>query len=737
MSTTLDSTLHQLSSFQYIQQQQQQGHQTHTHHNGSIHHGSITPALIDECCTMIHDINDFCCPTTVEPSTCCGTTNSLTIESLDCCHSPHTQPTINGYTIQEIECCIIESANQEGMDSECCQDLVQPGTVVSRQAASTCCTEHPEVLNDCCQTCCPDAASPSSGSASATSTTPTPIIAQLPHYFSTQSLQCTPVNDSWNNSNGCNHVDNHLQHSSDINNPYSTYHFISNNNNNQNNESYNNQPQQPQQHYHHLNQVSTSNMTPLGGLANTTEATASDDPMSLSSTLMDDDQIDHIIRCLWTGCTAEFMSQDDLLPHVSQLHMPIVGNDHALCLWESCETEQHDGSQLLQHLRADHHIILPLPDVSELESGHSEPKSKTTKLTQQPIEVNTLKINGNNNSNNNNNNNNINSNSNNNNDNSSSNASGNSNNTTTTSTGQENANEGEQHRCGWKGCGRVFSNFDSLTTHLSEDHVGTGKSEYVCEWEGCERNGRGFGQRQKAMRHIQTHTGDKPYQCQLCKKRFSEANIMAQHMRTHTGEKPFKCPEPGCGREFSISGALTIHRRVHTGEKPFKCKFEGCDKWFAESSNLTKHLRVHTGERPFQCPFPGCEKRFSRPDQVTRHKRTHMTAAEKAAEKSAAEAISKAGGNNNKSGKGPASKAQKRAAPSSLPRDGGEDEDDDTDESGQEHGLLGNAAEEDGWSSQASPSPSSLTTDFDTMHAPPRTGSAFQQSNNAHKRLRT
>ncbi|KAF9403917.1 zinc-finger protein [Mortierella sp. AD011] len=189
----------------------------------------------------------------------------------------------------------------------------------------------------------------------------------------------------------------------------------------------------------------------------------------------------------------------------------------------------------------------------------------------------------------------------------------------------------QYHPCLWRDCKLYFTQFETLTSHLSEEHIGMGKSEYICEWTNCDRQGRGFSQRQKAMRHIQTHTGDKPFQCQVCQKRFSEANIMAQHMRTHTGEKPFKCTEPGCSRQFSISGALTIHRRVHTGEKPFKCKFEGCDKWFAESSNLTKHLRVHTGERPFQCPYVGCDKRFSRPDQVTRHKKTHLTDAERIA----------------------------------------------------------------------------------------------------------
>ncbi|KAJ3214388.1 zinc-finger protein [Dinochytrium kinnereticum] len=180
------------------------------------------------------------------------------------------------------------------------------------------------------------------------------------------------------------------------------------------------------------------------------------------------------------------------------------------------------------------------------------------------------------------------------------------------------------HACLWRGCENRYKKFEDLTDHIASDHITRGQSQYVCEWRGCSRGGRPFTQRQKIIRHVQTHTGDKPYECTVCNQRFSDQNILPQHMRTHTGERPYRCEDPSCGKEFAILGALKIHMRLHTGEKPFACKQEGCDKRFAESSNLTKHLRVHTGEKPFQCVVALCGKKFARPDQVSRHAKTHL-----------------------------------------------------------------------------------------------------------------
>ena len=58
----------------------------------------------------------------------------------------------------------------------------------------------------------------------------------------------------------------------------------------------------------------------------------------------------------------------------------------------------------------------------------------------------------------------------------------------------------------------------------------------------------------------QTHTGERPFACAACDRRFRDSGGLAEHARTHTGEKPFPCPT--CDKHFGTAAKLKLHARV-------------------------------------------------------------------------------------------------------------------------------------------------------------------------------
>ncbi|XP_066577246.1 zinc finger protein 135 [Amia ocellicauda] len=119
------------------------------------------------------------------------------------------------------------------------------------------------------------------------------------------------------------------------------------------------------------------------------------------------------------------------------------------------------------------------------------------------------------------------------------------------------------------------------------------------------------------IRQHRTHTGDRPYCCAQCGKRFITVSNLYRHRRTHTGEKPFPCAR--CGKSFSQVTHLHTHQRSHTGERPFSCA--QCGTSFMQRAHLNRHQRIHTGEKP--CCCAQCGKRFSRATHLNEHQYIH------------------------------------------------------------------------------------------------------------------
>jgi regulatory protein SWI5 len=94
---------------------------------------------------------------------------------------------------------------------------------------------------------------------------------------------------------------------------------------------------------------------------------------------------------------------------------------------------------------------------------------------------------------------------------------------------------------------------DDIATFISGPDPVDGR--WLCLYPECKKK---FGRKENIKSHVQTHLGDRQFQCPHCRKCFVRQHDLKRHAKIHSGVKPYPCQ---CGNSFARHDALTRHRQ--------------------------------------------------------------------------------------------------------------------------------------------------------------------------------
>lgn len=101
-------------------------------------------------------------------------------------------------------------------------------------------------------------------------------------------------------------------------------------------------------------------------------------------------------------------------------------------------------------------------------------------------------------------------------------------------------------------------------------------------------------------------SNDKEFKCTLCERSFEEKIQMQKHRRNCKGRwyECYICRYSSLHWDWN---RFMVHFRKHTGDKPFQCKC--CAKRFSSKRMLNFHMKYHPNEILSKCSF--CQRRFT------------------------------------------------------------------------------------------------------------------------------
>ncbi|KAK6303333.1 hypothetical protein J4Q44_G00257870 [Coregonus suidteri] len=166
-------------------------------------------------------------------------------------------------------------------------------------------------------------------------------------------------------------------------------------------------------------------------------------------------------------------------------------------------------------------------------------------------------------------------------------------------------------------CGKRYYRKENLLDHQARNCKCGEKVKAV---HNCLQCPMSFDRVVDLRLHTVSHTGEMPNKCMSCSEQFMRKKDLRNHeIKIHGAPKPHACSL--CSKAYLSKTEVRLHEASkHRGEKLFVC--EECGHRASSRNGLQMHIKaIHRNERPFVCEY--CNHAFTQKANLNMHLRVH------------------------------------------------------------------------------------------------------------------